>query len=351
MLLQKSKPEMAYLKMGIYGEAGSGKSFTSSQIAIGLHKFIKSDKAIAFLDTETGSDFVRPIFKNEKIELIVAKTRAFKDVLTVVDEAEKNCSVLIIDSITHIWNEMTDSYCKQHRITRITLPHWQPVKRTWADYTNRYINSKLHIIMTGRSADKWAHVEDEEGAKELQKVGTKMRAETQIGYEPSLLVEMDQHRQSPEIGRGWVNRAWVIKDRWNLLNRKSFDFEAFDGHAYKEDSFKAFLPHIEMLNLGGKHRAIDLDRTSDDMFEKNNTGAERYKKKQGVLEEIKNEIHLIYPGQNSDSKTRRIELMKKVFGTSSWTNIESMQNGDLENGLKSIKKEQEKGGKSNGKTA
>lgn len=350
MLLQKSKPEMAYLKMGIYGEAGSGKTFTSNLIAIGLHKYIKSDKPVAFLDTETGSDFVRPIYLNEKIEFIIAKTRAFKDVLTIVDEAEKSCSILIIDSITHIWNEMTDSYCKQHKISRITLPHWQPVKRTWADYTNRFINSKLHIIMAGRSADKWAHVEDEEGAKELQKVGTKMRAETQIGYEPSLLVEMDQFRQSAQVGGGWINRAWVIKDRWNLLNHKSFDFEGFDGHKYKEDSFKAFLPHIEMLNLGGKHRAVDLERTSDELFKKNNNGADRYKKRQGLLEEIKNEIHLVYPGQNSDSKTNRIELMKEIFGTSSWTNIESMKTEDLENGLKTIKKKQQKGGKLNGKT-
>lgn len=341
-LLQKAKPEMAYLKMGIYGEAGSGKSFTSSQIAIGLHRHIKSDKAIAFLDTETGSDFVRPIFKNEKIEFVVAKTRAFKDVLTVIDEAQKDCSVLIIDSITHIWNEMCESYCKKNNIQRVTLPHWQPVKRIWKDYTDRYINSELHIIMAGRSADKWEHVEDDEGAKELQKVGTKMRGETQIGYEPSLLIEMEQYRQSAKIGGGWVNRAWVVKDRWNLLNHKSFDFNHFDGLKYSEDSFKAFLPHIEMLNLGGKHRAIDMDRNSEDMFEKNRTGADRHRKGKGLLEEIKDEIHLLHPGQNADSKTKRIELLKEVFSTSSWTNIEVMQNEDLENGLKTIRKKYQK---------
>lgn len=337
-LLQKARPEMAFLKMGIYGECGSGKSFTSTQVAIGLHKHIRSDKSIGFLDTETGSDFVRPIFNNEKIELVVAKTRAFKDVLTVIDEAEKSCSILIIDSITHIWNEMTDSYCKKHNISRVTLNHWQPVKRIWKDYTDRYINSELHIIMAGRSADKWQHVEDEEGAKELQKVGTKMRGETQIGYEPSILIEMEQFRQSAEIGRGWINRAWVIKDRWNLLNHKSFDFNAFDGHEYREDSFKAFLPHIEMLNLGGKHRAIDMDRTSEDMFQNNKTGLDRHKKWKGLLEEVRDEIHLIYPGQNSESKTKRIMLLKDVFGTSSWSNIEGMQSGELENALKTIRK-------------
>lgn len=350
-LLKKSRPEMAYLKMGIYGEAGSGKSFTSSQLAIGLHKHIKSDKPIAFLDTETGSDFVKPIFDNEKINFFVAKTKAFKDTLEIVDEAEKNNSILIIDSITHIWNEMTDAYCKKNNIKRITLPHWQPVKKTWREFTDKYINSKLHIIMAGRSADKWQHVEDDEGAKELQKVGTKMRAETQIGYEPSLLVEMEQCPKSSKIGSGWTNRAWVVKDRWNLLNHKSFDFEGFSGHKYNDAPFKAFLPHIEMLNLGGKHRAIDMDRTSEDMFEKQQTGADWHRKAKGLVEEIKNEFILYRPGSDAQSKQDRIMLMKDVFGTSAWSNVETMKLEELENGLKTIKKKNKiKEKKQDGKT-
>ena len=334
-LLKKAKPEMAYLKMGIYGEAGSGKTFTSNLIAIGLHKHIKSDKPVAFLDTETGSDFMIPMFKKAKIEFLVAKTRAFKDMLDILDEAEKNCSILIIDSITHIWNEMCESYCKQHHIPRITINHWQPIKKTWREFTKKYINSSLHIIMAGRSADKWEHVEDEDGAKELQKVGTKMRSETEIGYEPSLLVEMEQVHKSPRIGSGWIHRAWVIKDRWNeetKLEGKNFDNPTFD----------VFLPHIELLNLGGKHRAIDADRTSDEMFKKNNSGADKYRIQKALLEEIKDEIHLLHPGQNADSKTKRIELLKEVFGTSAWSNIEVMQNEDLENGLKTIRKKSQK---------
>lgn len=344
MLLKEAKNESAFLKMGIYGEAASGKTYTSSKIAMGLHKFIKGDKkAVAFLDTETGSDFMIPVFKREKIKLVVAKTRAFKDTLEIIDEAEKNCAILIIDSITHIWNEMTDSYCKQHKIPKVTLPHWQPVKRIWRDYTDRFINSKLHIIMAGRSADKWQHIEDEEGVKELQKVGTKMRGETQIGYEPNLLVEMEQVHKSPRVGSGWIHRVWIIKDRWNEETK-------LEGMNFDNPTFKSFLPHVELLNIGGKHRALDTSRTSDELFEKGETGFDRHRKRQGVLEDIKAEIHLLYPGQNSDSKTNRIELMKKIFGTASWTNIESMRNEDLENGLTTIKKQSKKEGKSNDKT-
>ena len=64
-LLKKAKPEMAYLKAGIYGEAGSGKTFTSTLIAIGLHGHIKSDKPVAFLDTVSISINLHPIIPGQ----------------------------------------------------------------------------------------------------------------------------------------------------------------------------------------------------------------------------------------------------------------------------------------------
>ena len=328
-LLQKAKPEMAYLKLGIYGEAGSGKTHTSSKIAIGLHKHIKDKKPISFMDTETGSDFVLPMFVDEKIELLVAKSRAFADLLTVVDEAAKVSSILVVDSITHFWNELLISYQKKHQISRITLRHWIPLKQTWREFTDRFINSKLHIIMAGRSAYIWDDVEDEEGVKELKKTGTKMRAETEMGYEPSLLVEMEQVRTSARAGANWIHRAWVIKDRFDVIDGQHFDNPGFDS----------FLPHIESLNLGGKHRAIDQDRNSQEIFKDNNKGEGRYRKIKILTEKIQNAVYRAFPGQTKEDKIGRLDLLKKSFDTDSWTAIESMRHEDLEVGLKIIESE------------
>lgn len=153
-IFQKAQNEMAYLKAGFYGEAGSGKSFTSSQIAIGLVKYIKAKKPVMYFDTETGSDFLIRQFEEAGIELHAAKTRAFADLLVAVDEAEKSASVMIIDSITHVWNELIESYMKKLELKRLSLKHWIPLKTTWREFTTRYVNSKLHIIICGRSADK-----------------------------------------------------------------------------------------------------------------------------------------------------------------------------------------------------
>jgi len=112
-LFQKAEFQSAYLKAGILGFAGSGKTFTASLIAIGLHKLIKSKKPICFIDTETGSDFMIQRFKNAKVNLLISKSRSFTEMLDAIDEAEKDSDILIIDSISAIWYDFMESFKKK----------------------------------------------------------------------------------------------------------------------------------------------------------------------------------------------------------------------------------------------
>ena len=55
---------------------------------------------------------VKPRIETAGIELFTAKTRAFRDLLEAVPEAEANGSVLLVDSLTHFWVELTDAYMR-----------------------------------------------------------------------------------------------------------------------------------------------------------------------------------------------------------------------------------------------
>src|SRR5690242_10339796 len=76
---------MAYFKAGFMGEAGSGKTHTASLVTIGLVQHLRklgvpgSEKPVFMLDTEQGSAWVKPMFDEAGIELMVAKTRTFMD--------------------------------------------------------------------------------------------------------------------------------------------------------------------------------------------------------------------------------------------------------------------------------
>lgn len=332
-LFEKAKNLMAFLKMGIYGEAGSGKTFTATKVATGLWHYCKAKKPVAFIDTETGSDFVIKEFKAAKVPLVVAKTRSFADLLGAVQEAEKEYFLLIVDSITHFWNELMESYMKKMERKRLGLQDWIPIKQTWREFSDAYVNSKLHIIMNGRAGYVWEDEEDEDGVKELKKTGTKMKAEVETGYEPSLLVEMVKARKSRAKGSGWAHRAIIIKDR----------FDVIDGKAFDDPAFEAFLPHIELLNLGGEHKALETGRDSTSLFERSDIGAQKYKQKEQLLEKIQNEIYLLYPGQTAAEKKSRLTLLRKIFGTHSWAEITEVRDlSRLSAGLKDLEELEKK---------
>jgi len=327
-----AKIEAAFLKMGIYGGNGSGKTFTASLIAIGLHKFIESKKPIYFTDSETGSDYVIPLFNKAKINLKVSKTRAFTDLLLDISNAEEG-SIVIIDSVTHFWDDLIESYKKKKNLKRISHPsHWMEIKPIWRDFTKEFVVSKLHIIVCGRAGDVWEDVEDSEGVKELKRTGSRMRVEKELGYEPSLLVEMEKARLSSKAGAGWSHRAWVVKDRFDIIDSQHFD----------NPTFESFLSHIELLNLGGEHKALEADRDSQELFDNSNNGYERQRQRVILLEKIKEELYIPYPGQGTDDKRGRSDLMNEIFKTRSWTEVEGKYPNDLQVGLTSLEEENQK---------
>src|SRR5262249_14603094 len=111
-LLKEVANEQARAKVGIFGSQGSGKTTTSALLAMAVSKTYHGGAPIAFLDTENGSDYLKPIFDAEGVKLLVAKSGAFRDMIAVLEEAEKQgCCALIVDSVSHTWRELVDSYC------------------------------------------------------------------------------------------------------------------------------------------------------------------------------------------------------------------------------------------------
>ena len=334
MFKKVEKPMQAYLKAGIFGFAGAGKTWTATDIAIGLHEYAKSTKGVLFVDTENGSDFMIPRLKEKGIEVYTDKTRTFADLLKDMDAAPDVADILIIDSISHFWREMVTAY-KGNR-TFLRIQDWGPLKEKWAQYTTRYVNSPLHIIMCGRAANVFEDVQEEKDNPNAPKtfkavrVGTKMSAETETGYEPSLLIEMEKVMLG-EGGR-YARRANVIKDRYGVIDSQEFDFAPTDKEGY---TFECFLPHIKRLNIGGEHTGIDLSRTSASMFDRENDGDSwgRFQKRREIeIEEIKALFDRKMPGQSAKEKKLRAEMSLVVFGTGSAAAIGEMHPDKLNAG-------------------
>lgn len=264
-LLKKATNKMAYAKIGIYGTAGSGKTRTATEIAIGLHKEIGSTKPIVAFDTEPAFSFVLPLFQKAGIELLIAdESRALTDLMKFMDEAEKVSDIVIIDSITHVWRDAQDSYLARINASRksqnrrpipaLEFHHWRPIKAAWAEFTDRFLSSKMHVIVCGRAGQIYEYQDKDDGSgkKELISTGSRMATEKELGYEPSLLIEMIADRDQGKT----VNVALIQKDRSDTIN----------GWEIRMPKYKDFKPHFDALNIGGTHFDSMDKKDSQEMF-------------------------------------------------------------------------------------
>ncbi len=328
-LFNTATNSQAYLKAGFMGFAGDGKTYTATKLAIGLVQMMRDrgleagDKPVLFLDTETGSDWVQPQFEAAGIELMTAKTRAFIDLIEAIKEAEKTGSILLIDSISHFWRDLTESYAKRKNRTRgLQFQDWAWLKQEWGRFTDLFVNSKVHIIMCGRAGYEYDFFEQDGGKKELQKTGVKMKAETETGYEPSILVLMAKKRDM-ETGEVWREGS-ILKDRAALI----------DGKTFKNPTFEDFLPHIDFLNLGGEHVGVDTSRNSESLVRPDGKPQWQFDKEQKeiALDEISEIIKEHHGSQSKDDKAARADLMEHAFGTRSWKRIETLPRDAVERG-------------------
>ena len=161
------------------------------------------------------------------------------------------------------------------------------------------------------------------------KVGTKMSAERETGYEPSLLIEMEKIFVE---GTGkYVRRASVIKDRFGAPPH------GIDSKQFDNPKFADLLPHIKNLNLGGDHVGVDAE-TSVNMFQSPDTSwTERQKAQAVYTEEIEGELVSNFPGQTTVEKKLKADILEVVFDSRSWTNIKGFAPERLQKGLGSIK--------------
>ncbi len=317
MGFKKAENKMAYLKMGIMGFPSSGKSYTSFVMAKGLHAHLELKKPICVLDTENAKGFLLEEFGDEKTEFLEPEksSLAFNDLLITVKDAERECSILIIDSISAIWDKLLEDIMIKKRKKDTSMYIYTLAIREWRAFTAIFLNSNLHIIYAGRAGFAYTQQESESGKMESVATGTKMRGESQMGYEPSLLIEMERIR-GKEIGAKVTHMAHVVKDRAGK--------NGIDGLFKPDPTFDFFMPHIEALNIGGKHEAYDTTLNSQDLFEAGGDSWDQKKRDREIAcEELKDQLMLKFSGTTVDKKAK-IEFLEELFGTTSWTEIENV---------------------------
>jgi hypothetical protein len=218
---KKAVSEQAFFKVGLYGKTGSGKTFTSLLWAEGLAA--REGKRIAYIDTERGTEFYAMDIPERQVhpqafdfDRII--TRSLMETLEAVESIDPNeHGVLVIDSITHLWEAARAAYTGKVMATGgIPIQAWSSIKKPYKRLMALFLDGNYHAILCGREGV----VLDKDDDGELEVVGTKMKAEGETPHEPHILGRMSPERDSKG---GYIIQVFFEKDRSGILTGRSFD--------------------------------------------------------------------------------------------------------------------------------
>lgn len=185
MNLRKSERKQAKIKLALQGSAGSGKTYSSLLLAKGLCDGDLSK--VAIIDTENGSaDLYSHLGEYNVLTLEAPYTP--ENYIKAIEMCENGgMEVIIIDSISHEWDELLDFHSK---MAGNSFTNWAKVTPRQKAFVDRLLQAKTHIIATMRSKQDYV-LNQKDGKFVPEKVGLKAVQRDGVDYEFTLVFEVD----------------------------------------------------------------------------------------------------------------------------------------------------------------
>ena len=191
----KATKKQAKLRLALFGVSGSGKTYSALRIAKGL------GGSIAVIDTENHT--ACKYSDRFDFDVCECEKASINNLMTLLSDASEY-DVLIIDSLTHAWDELLDEVNRIAK-TKFSGNSWS----AWSEGTPKQrafikalLDFKGHLIVTMRSETTWEVQENDKGKKVPVRIGTAPKQGKSIEYEFDMLINLSQD-----------HTAHILKDR------------------------------------------------------------------------------------------------------------------------------------------
>lgn len=205
---KKASKSMAKAKLAVTGPSGAGKTLSSLLLAKGL-----GGKKVGVIDTENNSaSLYEDRFPGwEYFTLPINPPYTAQKYLKAVDVAlAEGIDVLIIDSLTHVWD--AEGGLKQQKDALDSrggnsFANWAPITKLYEQLKAKILHSPIHMIVTMRSKQEYVLEKGTDGKATPRKVGLAPIMRDGMEYEFTVVFDI-----------GMDHQFMVSKDRTDLFD-------------------------------------------------------------------------------------------------------------------------------------
>lgn len=250
LTIQHAKKEQIFVKALIGGPSGSGKSYSALRVATGIAGREGEGTNIGYIGTEGMRD---KLYANEFNYDLISLEEYSSDYYEAALDAflEAGYKVIIIDSMTHLWNWVQD----QVQLTTKgdnTFQAWGKYKKENKKIIEKILLAPAHIIVTARGKDEYVLEANSRGKMAPRKVGVGAQQDKDIEYEYMVTWMIDQDTHLAEAAK---DNTHIFEGKIKVLDEK--DGEALYNWANDGDPVKS-----------PKERAEEVKRIQDEITAK-----------------------------------------------------------------------------------
>ena len=260
---KKATKKQAKLRLALFGVSGSGKTYSALRLAKGL------GGSIAVIDTENHT--ACKYSDRFDFDVCECEKASINNIVNLLNEASEY-DVLIIDSLTHAWDELLDEVNRTAK-TKFGGNSWS----AWSEGTPKQrafikvlLDFKGHLIVTMRSETSWEVTENDKGKKVPVRIGTAPKQGKSIEYEFDMLMQLSQDHSAlvlkdrtgkyqdecidlidEELGKQlgeWLSDGEVVKEEKTLTDSDVEIFKQMSDIKDMEELATFFKSHYKLVN-------------------------------------------------------------------------------------------------------
>ena len=207
---KKAIREDVWLKIGLTGTSGSGKTLSALMVATGIAR--KCGSGIAFISTEK----TRTLYYADKYDYDVLELEDYSPeaYISAIEEAvAAGYKIIIIDSLSHGWQKLNDIHSK---MAGNSFQNWGKLKPRWTKLMQTILGCPAHVLVLSRAKTEWS-LEERNGKSVPTKVGLGTEGDKQQDYEYTVSFMIQQGTHVASVDDGGKDNTGLYDGKYEVL--------------------------------------------------------------------------------------------------------------------------------------